>query len=249
MNAYEILSNHLDKYVYKRGQFKGDAPLESRKKSHVRVRRLDDTTLAVRMYHTNIMVVHAEGAIRIALDNWQTSTTKAWLNYALRITRTGLSIGTKCVQSLNQLTMSTPYGYYLYYDGIEFDSHGRLLSKPLPFEARRINKLETAEFMQGMEDSGFKNMYPVLYATADPEDMNKNHRPIEELFTDPDQAQEWSVAISAYKYETRGNWSASGYSYNTVERDDAKACWSRMMKKAKSNMYDTIRTEVTVIPL
>ena len=249
MTPYEILSNHLDKHVYKRGQFKGDAPLESRKKSHVRVRRLDDTTVAVRMYHTDILVVHAEGAIRVDLDGWGTSTTKMWLNYALRITGTGLSIGTKSVQSLNQLTMRTPYGYYLYYDGMEFDTTGRLLSRPLPFEARRINKLEVAEFTQGMEDSGFKDMYPVLYATTDPEDIGKHFRPIETLFTDPDQAREWSVAIANHKYERQWNWVTGGHNYETVERDDAKACWARMMKQAKSNMYDTIRTEVTVIPL
>ena len=253
MTPYEILSNRLANHVYKKGQFKGDAPLEARKKSYVRVRRLDDTTVAVRMYHTDILTAHNNGNIVIALDNWHTSTTKMWLNYALTMTCTGLRITSKSVQSLNQLTMRTPYGYYLYYNGMEFDSHGRLLSKPLPFEARRINKLETAEFMQSMEDSGFKDMYPVLYATADPEDINKHHRPIETLFTDPDQARDWSIAIANHKYERKWDWSKSqgvvNYQGYIVERDNAKACWSRMMKQAKSNMYDTIRTEVTVIPV
>jgi hypothetical protein len=254
MNAYELLSNRLKNHAYKRGAHKGDAPLEKRKKSHVRIRRMDDNTVAVRMYQTDILVVNRDGTFRVALDSWTTSTTKTWLNYAFNISRINMSIYSKSVQSLSQLVMSTPYGYYLYYEGMEFDAESRLTSKPMPFEARRINKDAVAEFKKGIEDSGFKAMFPVLYGTATTEDESGAYsRPwnIAEMITDADLASDWSILIAKHKYERKWVWDPSkgtGGGYKTLEMGDAKSCWDTIMKAAKRNMYDTIRTEVTVIP-
>jgi hypothetical protein len=252
MNAYELLSNRLKNHVYKRGAYKGDAPLEKRKKAHVRIRRVDDDTVAVRMFQTDILTVRKDNTFRVALESWTTSTTKTWLNYAFNYARINLTIHSKSVQSLSQLVMSTPYGYYLYYSGMEFDAERRLTSKPMPFEARRINKASVAEFKKGIEDSGFKNMFPLLYGTATPEEESeKPSYPwhISETLTDPDYASDWSILIAKHKYERKWVWNPGGNAgYQTLEKGDAKSCWDTIMKAAKSGMYDTLRTEVTVIP-
>ena len=90
MTPYELLNLHLQRYVYKRGANKGDAPLEKRSKSHVRIRRVDANTLAVRMYETDILTVRSDGTFTIALDSWETSTTIA---LAQHLKARGLQVG------------------------------------------------------------------------------------------------------------------------------------------------------------
>ena len=62
---------------------------------------------------------------------------------------------------------------------------------------------------------------------------------------DADFANLWPEIIEYFKYDMRWNHTKGGREWH--EMDDAKACWARMMAKAKQDMYQTIRTEVTRI--
>jgi hypothetical protein len=136
---------------------------------------------------------------------------------------------------------------YAYYDGITFDALGNLLTKPRTFEARRINKAESKEFMDGIKTSGFKDMFPLLYATAPLEAVQwgqwyKNHPDL----TDPDDADDWAAVVQKAKAAQKGRWvTGSGHEWYWVEIDNAKGAWSRIMKEYKRDMYETIATEVT----
>lgn len=244
MNAYQLLKLRLDRHVYKRGQYKGDAPLEKRTKNHVRI--VEGENMYVQMYSTQIMTAFRNGDVEITLGGWEgSSTTKQWLNYALGVAGfRGFWLGNKSVMSLNQLTIKTPSGTYLYYDGIRFNAEGQIVSTPKPFEAKRIDKSESKGFTDSLKVSGFKGMYPLLYATCTPPENGQSMpRMWKDYMQDADYAHVWPEIIEYFKYDMR--WNHTMGKREWVEIDDAQSCWARMMAKAKQDMYQTIRTEVT----
>ena len=245
MNAYQLLKDRLTKNVYKRGQYKGDAPLEKRTKSHVRIVEMTDR-MCVQMYSTKILTAYMDGAIELTLDNWGgSSTTKQWLNYALSLAGLrGFWLGSKSVMSLSQLTITTPNGTYVYYDGIRFNGDGMLDSKPKPFLARRIDKSESKGFTDNLKVSGFKDVYPLLYAICQPPEGGKNiHRHWKDYMQDPNSADTWPEIIEYFKYDSRWNHRIGQREWH--ELDNAKGCWARMTAKAKEDMYNIVETEVT----
>ena len=247
MNAYQLLKARHAEHIYKRGQYKGDAPLEKRTKSHVRIVEMPDR-MCVQMYSTNILTAYMDGAIEITLDGWGgSSTTKQWLNYALSVAGLrGFWLGSKSVMSLNQLTITTPSGTYLYYDGIRFNGDGMLDSKPKPFSARRIDKSESKGFTDNLKVSGFKDVYPLLYATCQPPEGGQSiPRHWKDYVQDSNSADTWPGIIEYFKYDTRWNHYIGQREWH--ELDNAQACWARMMAKAKQDMYNTVGTEVTRI--
>jgi len=247
MTPYEILSARHAKNLYKRGMYKGDAPMEKRAKNHFRI--VWSENMAVTMYSTNILTAYRNGEFTIDLGGWsESSTTKSNINYALGVINQRMSIGTKVIMGVRQTVVRTKGGYYLYYDGIRFNQAGELVTKPRPFEARRINKDDTKELMDAVKKSGFKAMYPVLYATAQAEDYEGT--PItsrwHDHIQDADYAHYWPETVLWWKFDKR--WylpTTGGHKHGVVEISNAKTCWARMMAQVKSNMYDTIRTEVT----
>ena len=244
MNAYQLLKARHAERIYKRGAYKGDAPLEKRTKSHVRI--VEGESMYVRMYSTDILIAFRNGDIEVCTGGWaDSSTTKQWLNYALGVAGfRGFWLGSKSVMSLNQLTITTPSGLYLYYDGIRFNAEGQIVSTPKPFEAKRIDKSESKGFTDSLKVSGFKDVYPLLYATSTPpEGEHSIARFWKDYMQDPDYAHVWSDIIEYFKYDMR--WNHTMGTREWVELDDAQSCWARMMAKAKQDMYQTIRTEVT----
>lgn len=84
MTPYTKLQFHLERHMYKRGQFKGDAPADAslRGKNHLRVIK-QGGNMCVRMWNTNIITVTPDNHIRISMGGWWTSTTKQNLNEAV----------------------------------------------------------------------------------------------------------------------------------------------------------------------
>jgi hypothetical protein len=203
--------------------------------------------MAVAFHLTDIFRVYPDGRLTVHCNGWVNSmTTKTQLGIAARkFLPYRLSIFNKVVMGISQTTCNG----YAYYDGITFDALGNLLTKPRTFEARRINKAESKEFMDGIKTSGFKDMFPLLYATAPLEAVSfiGGFRNTPDL-TDPDDADHWSAVVQKAKTENRGRWDAVvGHRWEWVEIDNAKGAWSRIMKEYKRAMYDTIATEVTHI--
>ena len=247
MTPYEILSARHAKNLYKRGMYKGDAPMDTRGKNHFRIVRGEN--MVVTMYSTNILTAYRNGEFEVNLGGWsESSTTKSNINYALGVINQRMSIGTKVIMGVRQTVIRTGTNLYLYYDGIRFNQAGELVTKPRPFEARRINKAESKELAEAVVLSGFKDMYPVLYATSTPPEGGQSmpHR-WKDYLQDADYAHNWPEIIEYFKYDKRWNPKTGGREWH--EMDNAKACWARMMAKAKQDMYNNVATEVTVIPV
>lgn len=249
MNAYTKLLMHLERHVYKRGKNKGEAPLDSRRRSrdHVRVAKRGDY-MVVRMHYTDIIRAYQDGRIMIDTNTWYTySTTRINLNYALY---KFAGFGNLCMQNVmgrSQPVFTVGDVMYRFYDGMEFDAEGKLLTEPKPFEMRRIDKKESAEFAAEIKASGFKDMFALLYATAVPPEGgtayggSTTHRRMRERITDADYAAYWPDIISAYKYHQVFNYKAVQREY--LEKGTAKSCWAEIMKDIKKEMYVTLKSD------
>jgi hypothetical protein len=244
MNPYEILKARLADRMYKRGMYKGDAPMESRGKRHFRIITGNDC-MHVRMYGTDMLTAYPNGEYTISLNGHESSsTTRMNINFSLAVVRQQVGISNRNIMGISQSTVYADGGRFLYYDGIRFNQEGKLLSEPKAFEARRINKEESKALTDNLKASGFKDMFPVLYATCQATTGGISiDRHWEDYLQDPEHAHRWPETIEYFKFKDK--WDRMQGKRVYVEIDHAKGCWARMMAKAKQGMYLTIRTEVT----
>jgi hypothetical protein len=137
------LKLHLERHIYKRGQYKGDAPMEARQRSKNHYRVIDrGTHMAVRFHNTDIIKAYPDGKITIDCEGWADRiTTKTHLNMALP---GAYYVASYKVHSHSQLVVRTQTGRYRYYDGITFDADGTPTTELKPFLARRIDKDQVA---------------------------------------------------------------------------------------------------------
>jgi hypothetical protein len=246
MNTYDKLKYHLANHVYKRGRYKGDAPADRsrRGRSHHRVVQRADF-MAIRFHNTDIVRAYPDGRVQFDCKGWVSSSTTAMaLRDATLFMPFHFSVFSRNVMSLNQTVLRTRYGTMVkYYDGITMDGEGKVITPLRPFEARRIDKAESKEFMDKVEASGFKDMFKLLYATVQPPEgtIGVYPRRLSDRFTDPEHAADWPHLIATYKYVGIGG------NRTWLEVGTAQTCWSRIMADCKSDMYRNIDTEVVSI--
>lgn len=253
MTTYSKLQLHLARHVYKRGKNKGEAPLDGsrRARDHVRVINRGDC-MVVRMHYTDILRAYPDGRIMIDTNGWDaSSTTRQNMNYALRnFVGFACALYSRNVMGLSQSVFLADGIEYRFYDGMEFDAAGKLLTEPRAFEMRRIDKQESDEFAAEVKASGFKDTFALLYATATPPEGGTAYGTygntatpsrMREKLADSDQAHYWPDIISAYKYQYVYNYKAGGREY--LEKGDAKSCWAQIMKDIKKEMYVTLKSD------
>lgn len=253
MNTFTKLSLHMNKHVYTKGAHKGDAPLDGSRRgrcNHRVAKRYD--CMAVIMHRTSILQAYEDGSFMLDTAGWHDSpTTREAVATALRFTPlSGRYVYSRRVFSKSQLCLSLKDGRVVrYYDGMKFDADGTLTTPLQTFERYGINKQESKEFADGIKESGFKAMFPLLYTTCKAPDSGITHTPnhyhLSETFTTAHLAPSWPEIIEYFKFEMQ-------YDYKTqtrvcVERGDAKSCWAAIMKACKSRMYGTTATTVTSI--
>lgn len=248
MTTYSKLNAALLTHAYKRGPFKGDAPAdpERRSRNHVRIVRGTDC-IYLRMYRTDMITAYPDGRISIDLRGWgDSTTTRRNLNGAFnRYVPFRPYIHAHSVFSLSQTCMTVVNKTYKYYDGMEFNDFGDLLTAPARFEAMRIDKADPTAFQRELKESGFKDMFPVLYATAPAERVvtTWSGPSLRNRLTSTIYADDWLDIVSESKHVMR--WRNG--SYGADESGDAKACWAAIMATAKTDMYVTLRSDTTVI--
>lgn len=225
------LKLHLERHMYKRGAFEGDAPADKSKryKSHFRVRRAGDD-MCVRMYNTDIIRVTPDDKVIINTNGWHTSTTMANLNDALTAFIGWGRVGTSRFGGYSQLAFRAMGKTYRYYDGMEFSSDGTLLTKAKPFTRRRTDRDETAEFRKDIEESGFKDVFPVLFAAAEPM-RGWFTRELTTLVTHEHRANTWPDIAAHFK----------------AHHDDHKAAYRALVQQCTRGMTMLEDSDVTVL--
>jgi hypothetical protein len=250
MNTYDKLKFHLERHMYKRGTYKGDAPADKSRRGRSHHRVVERTQfIAIRFHNTDIVRAYPDGRVMIDCNGWASSiTTMTAVRDANKFLTFELVVGSRSVMGLNQVVVRTKDGPMVrYYDGITFDGEGNIITPLRTFRARRIDKAESKEFMDGLQASGFKNMYKLLYNTVQPPEGTAYVQPrrLNDVLTNPEHAADWPHLIAKYKYAHK--WVGFSGIRDWVEVDNAKTCWSRIMAVCKRSMYNDIDTEVVSI--
>lgn len=232
MTPYTKLQFHLERHAYKKGMFKGDAPADSsrRGKNHFRVTKQGDN-MCVRMWNTNLITVTPDNHIRISMGGWWTSTTKQNLNEALTTFLGWGGVCTRRLFSYSQMCFHVKGKTYKFYDGMEFDAEGNLLSPASCFERQCVDREGTKEFREDIAASGFKDVWPVLFGTAEPTRPSYILTPLWKAVTSDVHVNVWPEIASNYKRQY----------------DDHKQAYQAIVRQCTQNMITIVKTDVTVI--
>lgn len=245
LSAHARLTEHLDKYMYKRGSNIGDAPADKdrRAKNNFRViKRGED--IAVRLYNTDILTAYPNGDVVLDCRGWAHSmTTKAAMNFVLGKFRSGqyAYVGSFKFKGNNQTCLQLPNGRVVrYYDGIRLSQTGEVLTPLQAFQCTRIDRVKSKALADGVKASGFKNMFAMLYATVTLQDRSGHTTGSgTERITNADNAESWPTIVAYAKF-VRGYYHAS-----LPENDTPAKAWARCMGTYKYMMYETVDTETT----
>ena len=255
MNTYTKLKLHLEEHMYTRGAHKGEAPADQwrRGKSHFRVIARPSwaghgteatNAMVVRMHNTDILTAYEDGSIMVSTGGWWTSTTRHNLNEALWKFGTRLYVSGRKVFGMSQPTITRAGGpTWLFYDGIRFDADSEMRSPPMPFERRRADKDERAEFRTDVAESGFKDAFPILYQSVGIPTNPWLNLDMHKLVRDPVHTNMWASVIGLVKYPT--------YLHrrdNSAKYEDWRSAWKVLMAECTKNMTETIRTDVLYLP-
>ena len=234
MTPYLKLKLHLDRHMYKRGQFKGEAPADSsrRGKNHFRVVRGNGGQMIVRMYNTDLIEVTPDNNVRINMDRWWTSTTKANLNDALHHFIGWGGVGSVRLGGYSQLAFRAQGKTYRYYDGMTFDAVGNLLSPAKVFSKQITDREATKEFREDIKESGFQDVFPVLFAAAEPERWwGTTATALRKFVTQECHANQWPEIAARCKYIY----------------DNHKAALKSIKARCTADMKTIVDTDVTVL--
>ena len=240
------LALHLERHKYKRGMYKNAAPLDGRKRqrSHVRVLRRNDNAMVVRMYNTDILTAYEDGRIVIDTRGWyDRPTTRARLNEAFGFVPFHIGIGSWSVKSLNQTALRVNRTLYKYFDEIELDGEGNILSDLHAFDARHMDKDEIEGFREDIKESGFKDVFPVLAANVSDNAPRGNWdaRSVIRHITRECHANDWPEIVARYAF--RREWNRES------ERLTVKQTWARLMSDIRKEFMTTSITDITSIQL
>lgn len=240
MNMYQHLKQHLERYVYKRGANKGDAPANKNQRwrnNFLVVERND--YMAVRLWRTDIIKAYPDGTFVIDTEGYSLhSTTVIRMNDALGyFLPHSMWMGSIKKFSMPQKIMAVKDKKYRFYDGMKFDADCNLISEKKCFERRCVNKAETKEFLNELKESGFREVFNVLWSQATHDDRYgaSTHR-LDETITNPDKSDEWMKIIAYFSFR-------SSY-YSRADKVDPKTAWASLMQSAKKDMYVVLPTDI-----
>jgi hypothetical protein len=249
IGPFEILAAHIERHKYRRGKFKGDAPLypSRRWKSEIRVVRRPFNEIVVQMYSTYLLTVTQDGTIRLNTDGWHSSpTTRQAMTEALYMCGVRISLYSSRFKGVSQPTL----GAWRYYDGMTLkrDADGVWVPTELrPFQGKRVNRDRRASVRASAEDSGFLNLLPGLYAAAE------SHRDVGisvgrqgqwgAWITDVRHAEKWGDIVTFAKWAGAYSWHVrpTPRSFSETRAEIFKTIFSY------SEFMETYDTDVTVL--
>jgi hypothetical protein len=240
MNCHSKLKLHLSRHAYKRGQFKGDAPADParRSKSHFRVIEGNGGQMIVRMHNADLITAYEDGRIRLDTKNWHHSpTTRACMNDALCFAGRG-HIGSVRKWGVSTTGIRMNGKTYRYYDGMEFSAEGELLTEPEEFMAKRVDSDETAEFRREVKESGFADVFPLLFQSSTAEDA-AYVRSTRDAMTCEHLTNQWPAVVASVKF-------SQGYRKQLMY-DNHKDAWRALIARCTKNMTVIVGTGVTVL--
>lgn len=219
-----ILADRIEKHIsvhqWKRGMYKGDAPLDIRRRDNwTRVTKDGRIVFGNKVY----MEVDKERdtvTLRFDPHGLRYPSIKKHIQFAFNMLGLRVYAGTARKWGVTYPVLSTgSRAPVRYYDGMELNAHGEPITPLLEFERTVADRERRAQFKQAIIDSGFMPMFPILYASTDrPQKWPMFTSPgkLAEILSNPDRAEEWPSIICRVKFNF-------GYARNPVtgayERD------------------------------
>ena len=244
MNAHTKLTMHLTRHMYKKGAHKGEAPLDGSKRGKTRQRVIKGNggQMIVRMHNTDVLTAYEDGRIVLRANGWESSpTTRQCINEALCFAGFG-SIGSVRKWGMSNTVIRVGTQSWLYYDGMEFSAEGKLLSTPLEFEKRVSDREETKEFRADIKESGFVDMFPVLFAAATSDMPFEYMRSVTEAMSSEHYAHHWPYIAARSKFGTKRY-----YSHRVAHYENHKDALQALVASITKNMKVIIKSGVTVL--
>jgi hypothetical protein len=254
MNAFNILAAHHAKHIYKRGINIGDAPLAKRSKTHLRILKYP-THYAVLFHRTEILTAYPDGSVVLNCNGYiRHPTTQDAMNTALNKCFTGLGVSHSRRFNYSQPSLYRyTYGrraHFLYYDGMTLDSTGAITSPLQGFERKQMDKAAIADFVKGMQESGFKDVFKVLHAVSEGGRNLNLPRSTSQAITDEVYANSWADIVAYYTWEMKWERDPTGNPYamkRALVKNTASKAWASLMRACKKDMTEVVRTDVTEI--
>lgn len=245
MNTYTKLKLHLERNIFKRGQYKGDAPAGGRWRTWVRVVKGNDDTLRVRMYSTDLLIAYPDGRVVIDTNGWHDRpTTKLRLNEALGFMPQYLRMGSQKVFGMSQPILRIGGQTVLYYDGIEISAEGTITSGLRHFERRRVNREESKELRDEMTECGFKEAFNLLWSVSTSDDTGHTPSRLREIVTNDCYSSHWPAVIANHTWHRRYIY---GQGKHTYIKNEPRQAWDSLMQLLRKDCYEIVSTDVTTL--
>lgn len=244
MNAHTKLKLHLDRYVYKRGRNKGDAPADSsrRAKTHFRVVQGNGGQMIVRFHNADLLSAYEDGHIVLNTNGWDAHpTTRSAMNDALCFFGMG-AVGSVRKGGYSQTGIRMNGKTYRYYDEMSFAADGTPLTPLKVFTAKRTDREETAEFRADIKASGFADVFPVLYQAAEVPTQKWLAYSAQKIMTSDVHANIWPDLVALAKYPT---WRSQHL--NRPAHDNHKAALQALVASVTRNMTKFVDLDETVL--
>lgn len=203
MNPISKLLHHHARHIYKRGRYKGDAPLDSsrRHRNHIRVVKTPNAMI-VQMYSTDILTANHDGTVVITYGGWDTPTTRQALNEALRITNLRAWVCRERVSNFSQTVLklrdNTTGEYRSYPMPVVLvpGEGGYTVLDPKPLRGFRVDREEAKAWRE--QFAPFMQMLPMLYPAVDKRWPLAGFPRVEHVIDDPDQ---WLAIASLFAFK------------------------------------------------
>jgi hypothetical protein len=246
-STYSKMQFHLDRWVYKRGAHKGDAPLGKRWRTSVRVVKGNDNSMRVRMYGTDILTAYEDGRVVINTDGyWDRPTTKVRMNEALDFLPFYARLSSQKIFGMSQPNLymgSSGKSRVLYYDGITLDNEGKILTPLKTFERKQVNKDESKELRSDMKSCGFTDVFTILHETCNEEDYGKYWAGrLRDIVTQECHTNDWVTVVAKFTFARVYDFDKKAWVYKKFPR---KQSWSTLMNTLRKECYEVIATDVT----
>lgn len=237
---YALLKQHWERHQYKRGQFVGDAPLDKRSATHRRVLTPSDHRMQVLMHHTIIVTASADGTVTLDSGGWHDSpTTREAFATALHIAGIGAHLYSRRIGNYSQTAITVRgKGTWRFYDGMQFDATGMLISAPKPWTKRvadREARAEKRQELQPLFDVG-PLLLAGLVANTDAPCVAQNI-----AHYDPNEPENWTAIVAYYARSVRWDHNRRVHVFH-VEPDWRKVR-AAIVKAATSGMTQLVDVE------
>jgi hypothetical protein len=248
MNTYMKLKFHHERNIFKRGQFKGDAPAGKRWRTWVRVVKHpavdgNDDSMRVRMYGTDLLTAYPDGRVVIDTGGWyDRPTTRLRINEAFGFMPFNARLSSRKVFGLSQPVLRVGNKMVLYYDGIELSAEGTITSPLRHFERKQVNKAESKEIRDDM--AAFKEAFNLLWAVSTPDNVEFHVPRIREAVTKEYQSNLWPAVIAKHTWYRYYNYHIGRYEQ---QKREAPEVWASIMQQLRKDCYEVVKTEITTL--